>query len=213
MNYWLLLLFFVNYPHHMMKHFDESKFHKELKIISIEKANRAGLLLILPVVFVFNGLFALIHGWIFSGYFSASLTWTNFFIDLGSAALIIILGIMLHELIHGVTWSLFTKRGFKSIKFGVLWKYLTPYCHCKEPLKMKHYLLGAIAPAIILGFIPAIWGLIAGSVQMMSFGQIFILAAIGDFMIIKLLAGEPMDIYVQDHSSEPGCYIYREIEQ
>lgn len=196
-----------------MRYFDENKFHKELRIISIEKANKAGFLLIFPVILVFNGLFALIHGRIFSGYFSANLTWTNFLIDLGGAVLMIILGIILHELIHGITWALFTKRGFKSIKFGVLWKYLTPYCHCKEPLKMKHYLLGAVAPAILLGFIPAIWGLTAGSFKMMSFGQIFILAAIGDFMIIKLLVGEPLDIYVQDHPSEAGCYLYREIEQ
>ena len=47
-----------------------------------------------------------------------------------------VIGIILHELIHGLTWSLFAKHGFKSMKFGILLKMLTPYCHCKEPLKV-----------------------------------------------------------------------------
>jgi hypothetical protein len=59
------------------------------------------------------------------------------------------IGIILHEL-HGITWAKYTKDGFKSIRFGVLWKFLTPYCHCKEPL-VKHYIIGGIMPAIVLG--------------------------------------------------------------
>jgi hypothetical protein len=35
------------------------------------------------------------------------------------------IGIILHELIHGITWAKYTKDGFKSIRFGVLWKFLT----------------------------------------------------------------------------------------
>lgn len=45
--------------------------------------------------------------------------------------LFFMVGIVLHELIHGLTWARYTSHGFKSIKFGVLWKMLTPYCHCK----------------------------------------------------------------------------------
>jgi hypothetical protein len=33
------------------------------------------------------------------------------------------IGIILHELIHGITWAKYTKDGFKSIRFGVLWKF------------------------------------------------------------------------------------------
>ena len=75
---------------------------------------------------------------------------------------ILILGIVIHELIHGATWSMFAKHGFKSIKFGILWGKLTPYCHCEEPLMVKHYIMGAITPAIILGFIPSILAILIG---------------------------------------------------
>ena len=124
-------------------------------------------------------------------------------------ALLFVIGTIAHELIHGIVFAIFAKKGFKSIKFGVLWKMLTPYCHCKEPLKVKHYILGAIAPAIILGIIPAITALFTGSIWLLFFGMIFTLAAGGDFLTINLLRKEKPDDYVEDHPSEVGCFIYR----
>lgn len=39
---------------------------------------------------------------------------------------VIFAGIVVHELIHGITWSMFAKKGFRSIQFGVLWKSFNP---------------------------------------------------------------------------------------
>lgn len=47
---------------------------------------------------------------------------------------VLIIGIVFHELIHGIVWARYAKNGFKSNKFGILWKMMTPYCHCKESL-------------------------------------------------------------------------------
>ena len=88
-------------------------------------------------------------------------------------------GIILHELIHGITFLFFCKNGLKSIRFGIMWKFFTPYCHCKEPLKVRHYIVGALMPAIVLGFIPAIVGVITGQVLILLFGILFSLAAGG----------------------------------
>ncbi len=125
---------------------------------------------------------------------------------------ILILGIVLHELIHGITWAKFAKEGFKSIKFGVLWKMLTPYCHCKEALTVKQYIIGAITPAIILGIIPAIIAIMIGNLGLLIFGMFFTMAAGGDFLIINLIRKESSSDLVQDHPSEAGCFIYRKIE-
>ena len=122
----------------------------------------------------------------------------------------IIIGIILHELIHGVTWAIFAKNGFKSIKFGILLKMLTPYCHCKEPLKVKQYVIGAIMPSIILGLLPAILAISLGNVILLAFGTLFTVVAFGDFMIIYLLKSENKDSYVLDHPSEAGYDILRE---
>lgn len=139
-------------------------------------------------------------------------------IDLNSNSLTIvfivfttmIIGIILHELIHGLTWAIFAKNGFKSMKFGILLKMLTPYCHCKEPLKVKQYIIGAIMPSIILGFLPAILAIILGNIILLAIGSFFTIAAIGDFMIINLLKSENRNSYVLDHPSEAGCFILRE---
>ena len=122
----------------------------------------------------------------------------------------IILGIIFHELIHGLVFAKFAKGGFKSIKFGIFWKMLTPYCHCKEALKVKHYILGAVMPAIILGIIPAIAAIAIGNFWLLIFGIFFTHAACGDFLIINLLRKEDPESFVQDHPSEAGCYIFRQ---
>lgn len=49
-------------------------------------------------------------------------------------------GIVAHEAIHGIFWAAFAKRGFRSIRFGFLWKKLTAYCHCSEPLEVRPYI-------------------------------------------------------------------------
>lgn len=70
------------------------------------------------------------------------------FNNIFTTLLTIVIGVILHELIHGLFWSFYLKKGFKSIKFGVMWAHLTPYCHSKEPMKLKHYRIGGIMPAI-----------------------------------------------------------------
>lgn len=122
---------------------------------------------------------------------------------------IFLVGVVVHELIHGITWAIFARQGFSSIRYGVLWKHLTPYCHCKEPLLVKHYCIGGLMPAIILGIIPSVMSLVTGHIGLFLFGMFFTLAAGGDFMIIRMLWKEPMDNLVQDHPEKIGCYIYR----
>lgn len=122
---------------------------------------------------------------------------------------LIVAGIVIHELIHGATWACFSKKGYKSIRYGVMWKYLTPYCHCNEPLLIKHYIAGALMPGIVLGIMPSIISVITGHLGLFAFGMLFTLAAGGDFMIVNLLRKEPMNNLVQDHPSKIGCYIYR----
>lgn len=123
-----------------------------------------------------------------------------------------IVGVILHELLHGITWSLFAKDGFKSVKFGVLWNMLTPYCHCKEPLQVKPYILGALAPCVILGIIPSIIALITGSFGLLCFGMLYIIVACGDILIVFKVRKLKSTDLVYDHPTEAGCYVYRKDE-
>ncbi|GAA4317074.1 hypothetical protein GCM10023143_28950 [Compostibacter hankyongensis] len=93
-------------------------------------------------------------------------------------------GILLHELIHGLTWAFFCRSGLRSVRFGILWRSLTPYCHCTAPLKRWQYKTGALMPALLLGLGPALYGLATGALSALCFGFIFTLAGAGDFLIV-----------------------------
>lgn len=171
--------------------------------VNAERANVVALLFLIPVIILGIG-FILIWAPPLT-----EKTFKNLFLEWGFWFLpVLIGGIVVHELIHGVTWALFTSRGFRSIRFGVIWKMLTPYCHSKESLRARHYRLGAIMPAIVLGFLPVIAAYFTGSAGLMGFGMLFTLAAGGDFLILWLLRKVPKDAWVEDHPSKPGCYVY-----
>jgi len=198
-----------------MKNLENYK--KETLTIDLVKANIYGFMGMIPIVLIYAIPFYSI--WKekltvlnFKNYFKESSISNNPFLFSVSIIIVMILGIIIHELIHGITWSKYTEKGFKSIKFGILWKMLTPYCHCKEPLKVKEYILGAIMPAIVLGLIPSIYAILFGNILLLVFGAFFTTAAIGDFMIINLLRKENMNSLVLDHPTEAGCFIYRELK-
>lgn len=196
----------------MLPKFVRNDYEKVLKTISIEKASRVGLIITIPVFLVFTVPYVLIHDKGLSDlfeYFRNGISPVKIAMGFLLFTAVVVIGIVLHELIHGITWALFAKKGFKSIRFGVLWKLLTPYCHCTEPLKIKHYLLGAVTPAIFLGFVPGIAGIAVGNYPVTLFGIFFIVAAIGDFMIVHLLKNEKTNDYAQDHPSEAGCFVFR----
>ena len=130
--------------------------------------------------------------------------------DWVTAFILMFVGIVVHELIHGLTWACYAKSGWKSISFGVMWKLLTPYCHCDEPMHIPGYMMGAMMPCIILGVIPAIVALFIGSLPLLAWGVFFIAAAAGDIWMAYLLTKENPKSLVLDHPSEAGFYIIDE---
>jgi len=184
---------------------------KEKVSIDLVWANIFSILLLFPIGIVFGLPYYLI--WVHNKIDAKSIISGTQPEDLAiggfSICIMIVVGIVFHELIHGISWAKFTKHGFKSITFGVLWKMLTPYCHCKEPLRIKHYIIGAITPALFLGFLPSVVAILIGNFYLLFFGMFFTVAAAGDFLVINLLRKEKMDDFVQDHPSEAGCYVYR----
>lgn len=131
-------------------------------------------------------------------------------LDWALILLVIITGIVVHELLHGIGWSFYTKKGWKSIKFGIMWSFLTPYCHCTERLIMRHYRTGSILPALVLGIIPSLIAMLTGNLILMTFGFFFTFAAGGDFLILWLIMKEPSSALVLDHPDKIGCVIYHQ---
>ena len=116
-------------------------------------------------------------------------------------------GIFLHELLHGIPAAIFAKSGFKSVRFGVYWKYLTPYTHFKEALPLKKYKIVLLTPGILLGIIPGIAGIVIQNFDMMMFGVVFTIGALGDYMVYERVKRMNNNILVKDHPKGMGLVL------
>ena len=119
----------------------------------------------------------------------------------------ILAGIFLHEMLHGLGWLPFTNKGFRSLRFGFMSPEMAPYAHCKEPLPVYAYRVGIILPGLLLGFIPAIMGIITGSFSWLCYGMFFTWAASGDFIMFWMIRHLRRNTFVMDHPNKLGCII------
>lgn len=123
----------------------------------------------------------------------------------GIVFIILIAGICLHELLHGLAWMAAARLPWEAIEYGFKLSALAPYAHCKEPMQLKAYRTGVLAPGFILGLLPYVFGLLTGSGGFIWFGFIFILAAGGDFLMLWIIRKIPAGEYVKDHPERVGC--------
>lgn len=117
-------------------------------------------------------------------------------------------GIVVHELLHALVFALFAPSGFRSIHFGMKWEYLSPYCHCKEAVKIWQYCLGAAMPLLILGILPSVYAIITANAFLLFYGVFFIWAAGGDILSLWLLRKYNPHNMVSDHPQELGFIVY-----
>jgi len=119
----------------------------------------------------------------------------------------VIMAIFVHELIHGVVFALYAPRGFRSVRFGFSKSMGSPYCHCKDPIRVKHYRRAGIAPFLLLGIFPLIFAFFTGVNWIKVFGLLLSIGGFGDLLVwIKLLKYGP-DQVVRDHPQRMGFII------
>ncbi|MCL2062997.1 MAG: DUF3267 domain-containing protein [Candidatus Cloacimonetes bacterium] len=116
-----------------------------------------------------------------------------------------------HEAIHALSFAYFADNKFKSVKIGMMpkEKLFTPYCHCKELLKIKHYRIGAFMPMFVLGIIPVAISLLIGNNVLLTWGILMIVAGFGDFCFLLKLGKERGKDLVYDLPNEAGFIVYR----
>lgn len=192
--------------------FQEADYTKTELTMSAMRANLLALLFVVP----FFLLYALLYVWAWPEQFSLqnlkAVVQIHKTLLLYMPVIIVVVfipGAALHELIHGFTWAAFCKNGLRSIKYGVQWKALTPYCHCKEILPLRAYALGGAMPGLLMGILPALVGIMTGTFLLFLFGLFFTLAAAGDMLILWMLRQQKKEDLVQDHPELIGCYVLR----
>jgi predicted nucleic acid-binding Zn ribbon protein len=181
--------------------FDKENFNEEKITINIIWANVFGLIVLLLALVLFGIPFIMLWN------NNISLSTINIIVYF----VVFIIGIVIHEAIHGFFFVLFSKEKIKSIKFGIMprEKFYTPYCHCKEILSINHYRIAAIMPLIILGIIPVAVSLIYGNILLLLFGVTFISAGCGDLLMILKLIKEKKNAWIYDLPDDAGFIIYR----
>jgi hypothetical protein len=119
----------------------------------------------------------------------------------------VILAIAIHELIHGIIFTRYAPGGFRSVTFGFNAKVGAFYCHCKEPIRVRHYKRAGIAPLIILGLIPLAAGFITGVSFFKTFGLLLTIGGFGDLLIYIKLMKIDRNLLILDHPDKLGFII------
>lgn len=179
---------------------EQSGYTRHELTIDIGKANVFAVLLLIPLFVIGYGLNYLVNHTV--GFLHVN--WLIFLV----AFLVLI---VVHELIHGTCWSLFTPHHLKDIEFGVMKPSMNPYCTCLEPLKKGPYIFGTVMPLILLGIIPMITGIAINNSNVLILGIMMADAAAGDIMIIwKLLRyrSDAGEIIYMDHPTEAGGVVF-----
>lgn len=128
-----------------------------------------------------------------------------------SAYILFIILIFVHEGLHGITWGLFAENRFKSISFGFIAEYLTPYCTCNQPLKKYQILIGSLIPTFVLGILLGIISIIIESHILLLVSVLNIFGGGADLMLsVKLLLykSTSKEVLFIDHPYEVGTAVF-----
>ncbi len=120
---------------------------------------------------------------------------------------VIVIGIGVHEVIHGVTWAVVGRKRFSAVKFGFHWKTFTPYAYLPEPVEVRVYRTAAFMPGLLLGILPYLISLFLADGNLFWFSVVHTSAAGGDFLILWLIRNVEAGMHVEDHPSNAGCYV------
>ena len=173
--------------------------------VNIVKANVFAIILLFPVMALGMWLFWLKNGSLAGGIALKSIGGLLLFV------LVMAVLVVAHELIHGLSWSLFTPHRFGDIEFGFMKQYLTPYCACLVPLTKGQYIFGALMPLVLLGILPMAAGILMGSMAALFMGIVMTVSAAGDIMIVWCLLtyrSQAETVVYMDHPTQAGGVVF-----
>lgn len=165
--------------------------------IPMEKASLYASFIIIPIAIIQITIFLYVYR-----QFNYELSW-----NILPLIVIIGAGVALHEVIHAAAWAYFGKRPFKEMKFGFLWKTLTPYAYCPQPIEINAYRIGTFLPGLLLGIIPFIISLALANNPIFIFSLFHTLACSGDWLVLWSLRKVRRGSLVEDHPTHAGCYV------
>ncbi len=175
--------------------------------ISLARVNLISLIVVIPLFVLGVGLFVFIWGWVLLD-FGVDALLTRPITSIG----VLVGGVIAHELIHGLTWQWLSGEA-NSVKYGMVWKSLTPYAHITRQIPIEAYAMGTMMPLIVTGILPLIMAYILGSGTLLMIGLLFTWAATGDMVIIWKLRNVTINAIAEDHPTRAGAYVYEQVHE
>jgi len=173
--------------------------------ISMLKANLYSLPLVIGLIIFLTGPFLIIWGKQ-QLFFSFPIIYLNLKIIIP----VLIIGAVLHEVLHALSFLIIGRVSAESVKLGFQWRSLTPYAHCKIPVKASLYRISLLMPALVMGIIPWIIALATGNGWLLVYAVIFTIVSGGDILTIWIIRKAKPNQLVQDHPSNCGCWIFED---
>ena len=170
--------------------------------VDLVRANPLGIpLAVLPVVPLVL-LHALLCGWP-----SVGEAFSEFRGSFPRLLLAVLVGVVVHEGVHALTWGICGGHGLQSVRVGFQRQTMTPFARCQVPITAWSYRLGVAMPGLLTGVVPAVAGSIAGMPGPADFGWLMTFCAGGDLLVLVLLRRVPADALVEDHPTRAGCTV------
>lgn len=111
----------------------------------------------------------------------------------------------LHEIFHGIGYSIFANNK-KKIKYGVMLEKGVLYAMCQEEISKKGIIISLLFPIIFLTIIPIIVGGIFSLKFLLIYAIINLIGAIGDITMLLLILKFPSDVTYIDYDNVIGAY-------
>ncbi|MDP6778547.1 MAG: DUF3267 domain-containing protein [Candidatus Latescibacteria bacterium] len=118
-----------------------------------------------------------------------------------------LVGVVLHELLHGAGFIWFGKGRWKDLKFGIKLRYMAAYATTSSPLTASAY-RGAVAlPGLVLGVLPLLAGMALGNGWVIMYGYTMTVCSGGDLAILWAIRKVDGSATVIDHTHRAGCWV------
>lgn len=112
---------------------------------------------------------------------------------------------ILHEIVHGIGYSIFAKDK-KNIKFGIMLERGVLYAMCQEEISRKGIIVSLLLPIFVLTFFTGIIGTIFHLNFLINYSILNLVGAIGDITMFIFLLRLPKDITYIDYDNVIGAY-------
>lgn len=160
--------------------------------LDMVKANILAFVLIIPYI---------LSIFIFNDFFDDPFGTDNFLVFF----ILMIIYFAIHELCHGIGYSLFAKDK-KNIKYGVVLEKGALYAMCQERISKKGIIISLALPLIVLTIIAIPIGIIIDESILVELALINLMGAAGDIMMLNLVRKLPSDVEYIDYNNDIGAY-------